>query len=52
MLLRLVTREGAGGPDLDAEPAHCLGDWGFRIPRLQAAQVVFTVVTNLTARLR
>ena len=25
--------------------------WGFRKPRLQAAQVVFIVVTNLTARL-
>lgn len=26
-------------------------DWGFRKPRLQASQVVFIVVTNLTARL-
>lgn len=28
---------------------HVWDDWGFRKPRLQPSQVVFIVVTNLTA---
>lgn len=51
-----MTREGTGGPGSQLQQAaqstrYVWDDGGFRKPRLQAAQVVFIVATNLTARL-